>query len=293
MNSAQAKITEFTFEKSTQQNSSLPSFVEEHMTNDQKEKVAKKHKTDPQPELLPQKRGRPDSLNKNSVTRGTPICSENDVDRNDIRLNYLKANQMNNNERYELLKNVWKPDKSFTFPCSLEGKKQRRFVYGWLGSYSWLVYSKYVDGCFCLPCLLFETRTRHNSSKAIRLVKEPLTYWTSASMQLRDYEENSLMHKDAVLQIIEFRKLMENQSLAIDQTLNKIAAERVTTNRKKLNSILRTVILCGHENLALRGHRDDSQHYDNDSVGKSQALLDFAVECRDKVLEEHFKTCSK
>ena len=54
-----------------------------------------------------------------------------------------------------------------------------------------------------------------------------------------------------------------------------------------------TVIMCKRENLALRGHRDDSQQYDNDSVGKFQALLDFAVECRDKVLEEHLKTCSK
>ena len=93
--------------------------------------------------------------------------------------------------------------------------------------------------------------------------------------------------------MIEFRKLMENQSLAIDQTLNKIAAERVTTNRKKLNSILRIVIFCGCENLALQGHRDDSQHYDNDSVGKFQALLDFEAECGDKVLKEHFKTFSK
>ena len=100
------------------------------------------------------------------------------------------------------------------------------------------------------------------------------------------------MHKDAVLEMIEFKKLMANQSLAIDQTQNKIAAERVFTNGKKLDSILMTVILCGRENLALRGHRDDSQHYD-DSVGKFQALLDFAVECEDKVLEEHFKTCSK
>ena len=91
------------------------------------------------------------------------------------------------------------------------------------------------------------------------------------------------MHKDAVLQMIEFKKLMANQSLAIDQTQNKIAAERIFTNGKKLGSILMTVILCGRENLAPRGHKDDSQHYDNDSVGIFQALSDFAVECRDKV----------
>ena len=54
----------------TQQNSSLPSFVEEDMTNDKKEKVAKKHKTDTQPELLPQKRGRPDSFNKKQCNQG-------------------------------------------------------------------------------------------------------------------------------------------------------------------------------------------------------------------------------
>ena len=76
--------------------------------------------------------------------------------------------------------------------------------------------------------------------------------------------------------MIEFKKLMENYSPTIDQTLNKIAAKRVATYWKKIHSILRTVLLCEHKNLALPDHRDDSQH--NDSVGKFQALLNFAAD---------------
>ena len=50
---------------------------------------------------------------------------------------------------------------------------------------------------------------------------------------------------------------------------------------------------CGRQNIALRGHRDDStylkaQHGRN--TGNFQELLDFRVKSGDSILEEHLKT---
>ena len=74
----------------------------------------------------------------------------------DIGLFYDKVNQMSDAEKFDLLHNVWKPQQDFKLPSKLEtGGKTRKFCYNWLLTYPWLVYSQYLNGCFCLPCLLF------------------------------------------------------------------------------------------------------------------------------------------
>ena len=83
---------------------------------------------------------------------------------------------------------------------------------------------------------------------------------------------------------------MENKSLPVHQFAYKGLQNRIHQNREKLKPILKTVILCGQENIPLRGHRDDSQHYSaGESVSKFQRLLDFRIDSGDKVLENHFR----
>ena len=49
--------------------------------------------------------------------RGDPICSIEDVNIKDIGLHYQKSATLTDAERYDLLKNHWKLDKSFEFPA--------------------------------------------------------------------------------------------------------------------------------------------------------------------------------
>ena len=86
---------------------------------------------------------------------------------------------------------------------------------------------------------------------------------------------------------------MENRTTAVDQALNKAMRERIESNREKLSPIVKTVVFCGRQNIPLRGHRDDSAHYENSECGNFQALLDFRVESGDKVLQKHFETAPR
>ena len=54
-------------------------------------------------------------------------------------------------------------------------------------------------------------------------------------------------------------------------------------------------MLCGKQNIALRGHRDDSSYIDEASgnPGNFQALLNFRVEAGDKVLANHFANAKR
>ena len=49
--------------------------------------------------------------------------------------------------------------------------------------------------------------------------------------------------------------------------------------------------MCGKQNIALRGHRDDDKCRSN--PGNFKALLKFRVESGYLILKEHFKSCPK
>ena len=77
--------------------------------------------------------------------------------------------------------------------------------------------------------------------------------------------------------------------------MNRGLEERRLNNAKIFESIVKTVLLCGRQKVALRGHRDDSRHIEDDTsnVGNFQALLDFRVDVGDMILSERFKTTPK
>ena len=56
---------------------------------------------------------------------------------------------------------------------------------------------------------------------------------------------------------------------------------------------IHTVILAGRQNIPLRGHRDDSQHYCSPNPGNFQALLNFRIEAGDTKLKHHFENAQK
>ncbi|XP_046862997.1 52 kDa repressor of the inhibitor of the protein kinase-like isoform X1 [Xenia sp. Carnegie-2017] len=79
----------------------------------------------------------------------------------------------------------------------------------------------------------------------------------------------------------------------INEQADSLLSKRIKYNRCILRAMVETVILCGRQNLALRGHRDDSSHYSSSNPGNFQALLDYRISSGDKVLAEHFKLSKK
>ena len=67
-------------------------------------------------------------------------------------------------------------------------------------------------------------------------------------------------------------------------------------NRKKLQSIIETVILCGRQNIPLRGSHDaglDLERGACENHGNFWALLQFRVSAGDLALKEHLATAPK
>ena len=115
--------------------------------------------------------------NNNVTLAPKPILiSKNEYDVANIR---VKAKHMDNLQIADLIKNVFKPDKSYSFPISKTNG--RSFLYKWFDNYSWLCYSPSLDGAFCLPCVLFGDRFPTKTSTIKKLFSEPITHWNDTS----------------------------------------------------------------------------------------------------------------
>ena len=91
-----------------------------------------------------------------------------------------------------------------------------------------------------------------------------------------------------------FKQRMERDIVSIVELANSVQKQRTENNRMKLKSILKTIILCGQQDFALRDHRDDSGYFDTSlNPGSFQVLLNFRIDSGDSVLKAHFKTCPK
>ena len=129
------------------------------------------------------------------------------------------------------------------------------------------------------------------------LVSRPLTAFTKALELLRRHVDKQY-HKDAVIRADEFVKVMTHQQSDIRSQLNQAMADRIASNRQKLSSIFKTIVLCGRQNIALCGHRDNATDIERDSMdtenhGNFRALLDFRVDAGDTLLHEHLTGASR
>ena len=202
--------------------------------------------------------------------------------------------RISSGERYHLLTNHFKPGPKYTFPKSFTSG--RSFQHKWLRQYPWLVYSKRENGGFCLPCVLFSTTGYRGSDPGV-LVSRSLTTFNKALEVLRKHTDKSY-HKDAVVKADEFLKVMTHKQPHIQCRLDQARADRIALNRQKLASIFQTILLCGRQNIPLRGHQDnvtdierDSQHEANH--GNFHALLQFRIEAGDTILSEHLAQGSR
>ena len=221
---------------------------------------------------------------------------------NDVAL-YVREN-ITDDDRYNLMKNHFKPDEKFKFPYTRYSNKQRAFNYSWLERYPGLVYSPSADGAFCLPCMFF----RAGAERQGTLVTEPYKNWKKATEKFDehfhgirhnrgDFSTSShkktgtgnQLHMECVTKSTSFMQVFENKTKPVDALLDQGLQDRMEKNADVLKSIVETVMLCGHQNFALRGHRDDSKHEEDPTIntGNFKALLKYRANGGDAVLQQH------
>lgn len=124
---------------------------------------------------------------------------------------------------------------------------------------------------------------------------KPLTNFQKA-LEILNKHESKEFHKYSVLRMDEFQKVMTNQQSSIRCQLQQATSDRITSNRLKLKSIIETIILCGQQNIPLRGHRDSLRDLEQAPLaqhGNFWALLHFRISAGDTVLRDHIATARR
>ena len=205
-----------------------------------------------------------------------------------------ESRSLSDEKKLDLLCNHWKPNPSYVFPSNSYGRK---FQYKWFTEFSWLAYSVIFEGAFCINCILFAAdESSRNACKLDQLYTSPFKAWSKGLQKFRDHDQKSPMHRTATVRAVHLRQRMEQNVLPINVQVNRAINEQVLKNREKLKPIVEAVLLCGRQNIPLRGHRDDSKHYEDDKVnpGNFQEILKFLGRCgKNTVFEEHMANAAK
>lgn len=188
--------------------------------------------------------------------------------------------RLTNQEKLEVLEKHYKPLLTTNqFPIKQEYGKQRSFRKTWFDEYRWLAYSAFEDGAYCKVCAMF-----CETPKADRLVKSPLTFWMTATEKFRKHEKSE-MHINSCVLADSFIKVMKSMQMPISEQLSSAVALQVKVNKEKSYSIIDTIVLCGRQNIPLRGHQE------NDLSGNFRNYLNFVLaRSGDCVLKNHLET---
>ena len=115
-----------------------------------------------------------------------------------------------------------KPGKLFDFPVSVEcSNSKRHFVRGWVKRFSWLAYSKFHDGAFCLPCVLFGVQSGRNSNNLDKMYKTPLILCMSAMSRFtKNASRKCEMYNLSLIVMDNFLQNMTRESVPVDQQIS-------------------------------------------------------------------------
>ncbi|CAN7977914.1 unnamed protein product, partial [Ixodes persulcatus] len=181
----------------------------------------------------------------------------------DQRLQFLK-DPFVPPQRMQLLTQVLKKGK-------VNQQKRLTFQRSWLEKHSWLVYSKHLNGGLCKVCILFPPKTQRSSYNPNIFVKKAMTNLSKAcgKEESLNSHETCVGHRDAMLQASTFKSALESPAKTIPAIISKASQELCEKNLHILKCIVETVLLCGKQSIALRGHRDD---FSSDSANKGNFL---------------------
>ncbi|KAL4153097.1 hypothetical protein QTP88_000930 [Uroleucon formosanum] len=189
------------------------------------------------------------------------------------------------------------------------GKQTKKYAQrSYLNKFHWLVLSHKDQGLYCKYCALFASVSGggvQTNTPLKRLVKQPLKAFDDLLGEkgsLLTHQRNKY-HQMSVEAGKSFLVTYHNPDLNVANQVCKQRMAQVKENRDRLRPIVSTIVLCGRQNIPLRGHRDDGKiilnvdKNEQNSVvanqeGNFRAFLRFCIESGDSNLRQHLEVAN-
>ena len=159
--------------------------------------------------------------------------------------------------------------------------KHHSFQYPYLECYRWLGYSVNLDACLCLPSSLFG-----EAGDAQNFAWNPVTNWTTFNNKVKAHS-TCPTHIKCASTMVSFIQIQSENYPTINTALGSRRQELYHHKSKWLNAIIDCIILCGKQNILLRGHCDANCSLHNaTNNGNFQAIVEIRA-LGDPVLQQH------
>ncbi|XP_054266894.1 52 kDa repressor of the inhibitor of the protein kinase-like [Macrosteles quadrilineatus] len=241
----------------------------------------------------------PGPVSQESCSNLQVSCSEVDIGSisSSIFHSSNKCVNTSDEEKLNILKGLFVPDATFKFPTTQLQKKHLKFQHNWLQRWNWLAYSKLNDGAYCKFCVLFSSECLGKGDLSVRtasLVGQPFKKWKDAVEKFQ-HHSNRNYHKLATISADNFLKVAEGRIEDVATILDNRRKQEKEQNRAAILPIIETIILCGEQELPLRGDNDSGPltlEKPKNKDGKFRALIRHRA-AYDSTLQDHVIKCPK
>jgi hypothetical protein len=157
----------------------------------------------------------------------------------------------------------------------MKNGNKRKVQSAWFKDHKWLRYSALNDALYCAPCSLFG-----KSDAKEKTFINPVTDWSNISGHFKHHEKSDSSHYKFFEMANNFLQITSDSKPSISVSLESSRAKQVEINTSKhiLRKIIKNLILCGWQNIAIRGHNEDRSNF--------MAILQYLA-TEDEVLHNH------
>ncbi|XP_050316183.1 zinc finger MYM-type protein 1-like [Anthonomus grandis grandis] len=170
--------------------------------------------------------------------------------------NFLNSGSVS--DKIKIIETLWIPPPSYTFPLIDRFKDKKfklRFQHKWLTEFNWLCYSAKEQGAFCKFCAFIGITRGVGGQTLGALVNVKMDNWKKAK-EIFVAHESARYHKDCICAYENLEKIQKGVQEEVIDLLDEKRKEQAKQNRNKTRPIIEAIILCGRQEMSLRGHRD-------------------------------------
>lgn len=130
----------------------------------------------------------------------------------------------------------------------------RKFREAWFTQYQWLEYSSALNAAFCFFCRAFYKPNKMDDAFTCKGYNN----WKKAIEKFNSHQKTN-QHLESSLKVEEFKKTLRVNCGSIAHKLDSQRSKIVTENRQYLSEILKTILYCAKQCIALRGHNESNE----------------------------------
>lgn len=136
------------------------------------------------------------------------------------------------------------------------GTKNRKFQATWLKDFHWMRYSMSSDSVFCAYCCLFASPDAKEKSSS----SSTITDWKNL-LSLAKHHENLSQHRGCLIGGEDFTRLKKGNGESVASMISSSHKKIAADNRYSLQKIIEVILLCGRQNIPLRGHVEERSNF--------------------------------